>query len=111
MMTVYEIDVPAEMVSQYLESLVGRFYKILPLKEDGEPSLVKYMESLQREMLGCTWIFPEIKYDELFLSLISTLQYLINIDCEVEIVKCEVFKAIGICKKLNKKYCSREVSG
>lgn len=110
MMTLIETDIPNEMIGRYLESLIGRFYKILPLKEDGEPSLVKYMESLQREMLGCKWLLPVIEYDELYLGLISTLQYLIDVDCEVDIVKSEVFKAIGVCKKLSKKYCAEEGS-
>ena len=47
--------------------------------------------------------------DELYLSLLAVLQYLIENDCDTNTVKCEVFKAINICKKLQKKYGAEEV--
>lgn len=104
MMTVRKIDISDRMVCNYMKSLIGQFYKILPIKESGEPSLKKYMESLQREMLGCHDLIIALHYDELYLSLLSILQYLSENDCETGVVKTEVFKAINICKKLQSKY-------
>jgi len=109
MMTNKGIDIPDNLVKNYLKSLIGLFYKILPIKESGEPSLGKYMDSLQRELIGCQSLISELNYDELYLSLLSILQYLIENDCNTEVVRCEVFKAINICKKLQKKYCVEEV--
>lgn len=100
MMTSKNIELPNEMVCKYLNSLVGQFYKILPIKESGEPSLSKYMESLQREMIGCQSLIVALDYNELYLSLINILEYLINNDCDIKTVKSEVFKAINICTKL-----------
>lgn len=97
------------IILNYLRSLVGQFYKILPIKESGEPSLAKYMDSLQREMLGISDLLPAIGNDELYLSLLAILQYLSTHDCDVGVVRCEVFKSINICKKLYKKYASEEV--
>lgn len=108
-MTNKGIDIPDNLVKNYLKSLIGLFYKILPIKESGEPSLGKYMDSLQRELIGCQSLISELNYDELYLSLLSILQYLIENDCNTEVVRCEVFKAINICKKLQKKYCVEEV--
>lgn len=104
MKTLQNIDLPKNLVQKYLQSLIGQFYKILPIKESGEPSLGKYMDGLQREMIGCQSLIIALDYDELYLSLLSILQYLIEHDCEVQTVRCEVFKAINICKKLQKKY-------
>ena len=109
MMTSKNVELPNKVVHKYLNSLVGQFYKILPIKESGEPSLGKYMESLQREMIGCQSLFVALDHDELYLSLLAILQYLVENDCDTEVVKCEVFKAINICKKLQKKYCAQEV--
>lgn len=109
MMTSKNIELPDMVVQKYLKSLIGQFYKILPIKESGEPSLGKYMDSLQREMIGCQSLIVALNYDELFLSLLAILQYLVENDCDTSIVKCEVFKAINICKKLQKKYCVEEV--
>ena len=108
-MTNKGIELPNKMVSNYLGSLIGLFYKILPIKESGEPSLMKYMESLQREMIGCHDLIIALNNDELYLSLLSILQYLIDNDCDTGIVKTEVFKAINICKKLQRKYDAEEV--
>lgn len=104
MTTIKNVELPAEVIQRHLQSLIGRFYKILPIKESGEPSLNKYMDSLQREMLGCHSLIVALNYDELYLSLLSVLQYLIENDCDTDIVRYEVFKAIDTCKKLQKKY-------
>lgn len=109
MMTVRDMDLQDNLVRKYMRSLVGQFYKILPIKESGEPSLGKYMESLQRELIGCKDLIIALNHDELFLSLLGILQYLIDNECTVDTVRCEVFKAITICKKLQKKYGAEEV--
>ena len=102
-----------QMIKNYLTSLIGRFYKILPIKESGdefgEDSLTKYVGGLQREMLGCGALVEAIGHDELYLCLLATLQYLIdNKDCEIAVVKSEVFKSINICKKLIRKHVGEE---
>lgn len=109
MMTSRSIELPDKVVQKYLKAFIGQFYKILPIKESGEPSLDKYMESLQREMIGCQSLILALNNDELFLSLLAVLQYMIENDCDISTVKCEVFKAINICKKLQKKYGAEEV--
>lgn len=49
MMTIYNTQISDRMVSNYINSLVNRFYKILPIKESGEGTLKRYLESLQRD--------------------------------------------------------------
>ena len=109
MMTIRDMDLEDDVVCKYIKALVGQFYKILPIKESGEPSLSKYMESLQRELIGCKDLILRINDDELYLSLLSILEYLIDNDVSVDVVRSEVFKAINICKKLQKRYFSEEV--
>lgn len=108
MKTSRNIELHDAVVHNYLKSLIGQFFKILPIKESGEPSLNKYIESLQREMMGCESLITTLKHDGSYLSLLSILQHLIESDCSVEIVKCEVFKAISILKKLQNKYGAEE---
>lgn len=98
------LTIPDDWFENYLSSLIGKFYKIIPIKENGEPSLNKYMESLQRELIGCKDLIALLENDDLFLSLIFTLQYLIENDCEFKIIRSEIFKSINICKKLQAKY-------
>lgn len=99
------IPLDATMLSGYMRSLVSRFFKILPIREDGEASLETYMRSLQSELLGCKELVLVIHEDPEYMSLLNILQYLIdNPECSHGIVKREVFRAISICNKLKAKY-------
>lgn len=107
MMIQTKVGVPmdAAILSNYLSAMINNFFKILPIKESGEQSLDTYMQSLQAELLGCKELVEAIHNDSLFLTLLSILQYLIdNPECEVAVVKREVFHAISICNKLKSKY-------
>lgn len=109
MRTTMDLDIPDKMLENYLTSLVNQFFKILPIKESGEPSLKEFMRSLQIELIGCEKLIAQLSNDSMYLSLIAILQYMIDNDCEIPVVKREVFKAISICKKLQKKYFGKEV--
>lgn len=93
--------------ADYIQHLISRVYKILPLKEEGEKSLSVYVESFLRELVGCSELFPELSEDPMFVTLLATLTYLQNHDLEVHIVRQEVFKSISVVKKLEKKYRRR----
>lgn len=110
MITTINTSISDEMIQKHLNALIGQFYKILPIKESGEPSLCQYMSSFQRELLGMTSLIEALHNDALYLSLIAILEYLIKNDCDTDIVKTEVFKAISICKKLQRKYAHQEAS-
>lgn len=102
------VPMDATILSNYFRTLVNLFFKILPIKESGESSLEVYMRSLQAELLGCNELIEAVHDDPSFLSLIAILQYLIDTpECEVRVVKREVFRAISICNKLKAKYAAQ----
>lgn len=98
--------IPDMLCWNYMDSLVGRFFKILPLKEEELETLGTYMISLQTELIGASHVMRALAYDARYLSLIATLQFLIDKadTCDVDTVKREVFKSISICKKLRDEY-------
>lgn len=99
-----------ELLSNYFESLVNHFFKILPMREQNESSLIIYMKSLKAELTGYSNLASSVNNDSSLLTLLSILQYLIdNPDEDVSEVKREVFKAISICNKLKNKYSKSEV--
>lgn len=99
------IAVDAELMRNYFKRLVNLFFKILPMRENNEDSLLTYMQSLQVELLGCQGLIPLIQTDSDYLTMLSILQYLIdNPECKVSEVKREVFHAISICNKLHAKF-------
>lgn len=108
MKTIIGQDIPDKMLDNYLNSLVNKFFKILPIKESGEPSLNEFMRSLQAELIGSKQLIERLSSDSMYMSLISILQYMIDNECDTPVVKREVFKAISICKKLRKKYFGEE---
>ena len=90
-----------ELVYNYFDSLVNSFFKILPIREDGESTLPVYIKSLQAQILGCKELISILDNNSNILALVSILQYLRdNPDCPIKDVKREVFKAISICNKL-----------
>lgn len=101
-----------ELLHNYFINLVNLFFKILPIRENEESSLVVYMKSLQNELLGCQSLVTAVNNDPHYLTLLSILQYLIDYpECSVHEVKREVFKAISICNKLKAKYALQNSQG
>lgn len=98
-----QLDV--RVVKNYFKDLVNRFFKVLPMRENSEKTLVTYLHSLQLELLGCQNFVAAVGEDSLYLTLLSILQYLIdNPDCGIAEVRREVFRAISICNKLQSRY-------
>lgn len=103
--TTVGIPIDTEIFCNYFANLINRFFKILPLREQNEASLIEYMRSLQAELLGCKELVCSIQNDSMFLTLLSILQYLIDHpECCVKEVKREVFQAISICNKIEARY-------
>lgn len=94
-----------ELMSNYLHTLVNRLFKILPIREQNDDSLPKYLHSLQIELLGSQSLIKAFQDDAIFLTILSILQYLIdNPNCSVKTVRREVFHTISLCNKLKATY-------
>ena len=105
MQTAIDGKIDSSFLHNYFKNLVNCFFKVLPMKENGEESLSTYMRSLQIELLGCREFIEAIRYDSLYLTLLSILQYLIDTpNCPTYEVKREVFRAISVCNKLKSRY-------
>lgn len=92
------------LLANYIDSLIGKFYKILPIKESNESTLLSYVESFQRELIGCKNAMKKLSYDSRYMTLIAILSYIKdNID-DVQKIRSDVFRAIDICKKLKEQY-------
>lgn len=106
--TIVGQDIPDRLFQNYIGSLVNQFFKILPIRENEEPTLREYMKNLQIELLGSKGLIAELNNDSQYLTLISILQYMIDNDCDIPTTKSQVFKAISICNRLKGKYCMNE---
>lgn len=88
----------------YLNFLISKVFKILPISEEQPETLKDYLSSLIIELTGNQTLISQIKCDANFLSLLGTLQYLTENDCSHKTIKREVFKCIGIIQDLQEKY-------
>ena len=108
MMTCHGIELDSNMVLARIDGLVSQVYKILPLFETGERSVIQYMTSLQREMLGLGSLIAAFRDDDRYLCVLAILQRMI--DCgldgsqDIRTIKSDVFKAISILKKMKEHY-------
>lgn len=93
-----------EFFLNYLNFLIGRVYKILPISESEPETLKSYLDSLILELTGSKDLILKLKKDASFLSLIATLQALSENQYSHSEIKREVFKSINIIKKLINKY-------
>lgn len=103
--TVINTPVNSELVANYFKSLVNHFFKILPIREKEEGSLQTYISSLQVEIAGFRTFLIEIKDNSDFMKLFSILQFLHdNTDCDMGVMRREVFRAINLCNRLHDTY-------
>lgn len=107
MTTALNTTIPDQCVINYLDALVGKIYKILPMKEDGAEFLPQYIEWRIREMTAFRELICVVGEDADFLSLILIL-YSLQAQEDIVSVRHDVFEAIRLCKKLRQKYGEQE---
>ena len=101
-------EIPKENFCNYFHFLIGRTYKILPMKEENCETLKSYLEGYQRELLGSQHLFELLVKEPMFISILNTIQFLIAEEYSIETCKKEVFKCIRMFKAINKKYFQKE---
>lgn len=102
------VQIDSGYLLNYFGSLVNKFFKILPMREEGEKTLVEYIRSFQRELISCGGLIPALKDDGTYVEILCILQYLsdniYNLDCDYKDIRREVFHAISLCNKMQSHY-------
>lgn len=92
------------ILSNYLNKLVDRLYKILPLYEEKNRGLFRYVQSVIFELEGFRDRYPDIGSMPDFESVMNTLEEISNqsilFSADKKLIKSEVFRIIGIIKKI-----------
>lgn len=91
------------MLYVYIRSMVGKVYKILPLKEEfdaGEDTHFKeYIDSLCADAMGALETFPELRLMPAYITVLNDLQFLNMCDFDHSTCKREVFKMIRLLQQ------------
>lgn len=92
---------PDRLLYCYFERMIGRLYKILPLKQDCEETLPSYIDSLLLQMTGVD-IVANLSDQPYYLSILGVVAYLKDniLSCDHYCVKKQIFGAIKMCQKL-----------
>jgi hypothetical protein len=91
----------------YLKVLKDRVFKIIPLIEEENDGLFKYIDSLVFELYGLRYVIDGVKDSHNYISLMSTLEaiqdeMIIN-EKDFSFIRSEVFKSLGTIEKLMQK--------
>lgn len=88
------------MIHEFLNGLTGSIYKILPLKEDENPFLSEYLDSLVIQLNGAKETYHELSSSVKYIYIINIVQYFCNNPFTVKQCKREVFKCIKYIGKI-----------
>lgn len=94
-----------ESVDKYLNALVGRIFKILPMYEKNE-NVQAYAAGIIDELIGFGGLIDAIDSDPKFISLLALLKFVSeNSTSDGAAIRATVFKSITLCNKLRADYC------
>ena len=97
-------QLPEQCFQRYFQYMIGKIYKILPMKEEGCTTLIQYLESLKAELIGSYELYLKLIDEPQFMTVLNIVQFLISAEYDEKTCKREVFKAIDVLDNLNKKY-------
>jgi hypothetical protein len=98
MKTVYG-ELPNELLVVYIDGLISKVFKILPMKEENFPTLSVYIQSLLRELVGANELVEELQLNQDFATLLNVLQSLLN-ENNIDNFRSDVFKSISTIKRI-----------
>ena len=93
---------PVKALTSYLQNLINKVYKILPMMEEQCDTLPSYLQSLEHELIGCYKLWDILADEPQFMAVINVVKYLSAEDYDLVVCKREVFKAIHLIEGVNK---------
>lgn len=94
-------ELPNDLLIAYVDGLIDKIFKLLPLREENSLTLNKYIEGLLREIIGGKELIEELKNNQDIISILGILQNLMN-ENNFESYRSDIFKCINLVKKIKK---------
>ena len=88
-----------KLEQEYLKKLIGRVYKIIPLKEEDSKYVDVYIKGLVEELISNARLMRAFNYDSRIMIVSSTLKSMIYCNNHSE-YKSAVFKCIKYIEQL-----------
>jgi hypothetical protein len=90
---------PDEMLLAYVNGMISKVYKMMPMKQYGTETLPKYIESTLSEFVGQKELVDKLRNDEIFLTILGILENLLNQD-DFKKFRSDIFKVINLIEKI-----------
>lgn len=101
------IQMDSTLYVNYLGVMKDRVFKIIPLIEEKNDGLYKYIDSLVFELYGLQYVVSGVRESHDYISLLSTLESIqdemIIKEKDFSFIRSEVFKSLGTIDKLIRK--------
>lgn len=101
-----KIDQDTTLFINYLEVLKGRVFKILPLLEEDNVGVEKYIASLLFELNGLKNVILKLDNNHHYITLLATLEEIYSEtvlkDYDISCLRSEILKSINVVNKLQK---------
>lgn len=97
------ISVSSELFNNYLDALVNRLFKIIPLYEESNGGLYTYTQSLLFELYGLNDSVVDISTKPEYVIIVSTLESIADsvlFEDTQKVVRRETLKCMDIVKKM-----------
>lgn len=107
------ISVNSELFNNYLDILVNRLFKIIPLYEEHNEGLYVYTQSLLFELYGLIESVEDMNKKPEYVILVSTLESIADsvlFDDTQKIVRRETLKCMDVVKKMKPVAIGSDVS-
>jgi len=96
--------IPNKMFGNYLKYLINKVWKILPMYEENNSTLIPYLKKLQMELTGNLELIKELQYDGNLQTILNNIECIIAYDINHTECKKMVLDSIALIKLLQKRY-------
>lgn len=86
-------------IEKYLDRLIPKMFKLMPLRESGDPNYKIYLDKLIIQIIGFKNIDSYIDECPFILDIICNLNGLYYCDCDIKIHNSVVKECINSCKR------------
>lgn len=92
-------QLPDEMLMVYVNGMIAKTWKMIPMRQGGSNSLPKYIKSTLREFNGIKELVFVLKNNEEYLAVLGVMESLLTQD-DFSTFRSDVFKIINLIERL-----------
>lgn len=92
-------NLPDESLVVYVNSMISKVYRMLPMKEENVSTIDTYISSTLREFIGQKELIDKFKDDKNLFAILGVLEHLLQED-DISNFKSDIFKVINLIEKM-----------